>query len=72
MPRALICEKNGDPTLPVGHGVLKVVEGYELPVLKPGHVRVAVTAASVNYAGAWNNNAKVADDVGLSKLCCIP
>uniref|UniRef100_A0A7S0S512 Enoyl reductase (ER) domain-containing protein n=1 Tax=Chlamydomonas leiostraca TaxID=1034604 RepID=A0A7S0S512_9CHLO len=50
MPRALVCDKTGDPTLPVGSGVLRVANDYQCPTLKPGHVRVAVTAASVNYA----------------------
>ncbi|GFH16176.1 GroES-like zinc-binding alcohol dehydrogenase family protein [Haematococcus lacustris] len=52
MPRAVVCRRNGDPTLPIGSpgSVLDVDDTWQLGPLKAEHVRVAVVAASVNFA----------------------
>jgi sacsin len=50
--RAIVCEKLGDPTLPLGAGVLRLAEDCPSPDIKPGHVRIRVTAASLNFPDA--------------------
>lgn len=50
--RAIVCEQLGDPTLPLGSGVLTLSENTPVPALKPGHVRIRVTAASLNFPDA--------------------
>jgi len=51
MTRAVLCIKNGDPTLPLGHGVLELSHDQTVLPPKPGYLKVQVCASSVNYAG---------------------
>lgn len=50
--RAIVCESLGDPTLPLGSGVLRLVSDAASPALKPGHVRIRVAAAALNFPDA--------------------
>lgn len=50
--RAVVCEKLGDPTLPLGSGVLRLAQDVPAPEVQPGHIRVRVTAASLNFPDA--------------------
>lgn len=50
--RAVVCEKLGDPTLPLGAGVLRLAEDVPSPEAKPGCIKVRVTAASLNFPDA--------------------
>lgn len=50
--RAVVCEKLGDPTLPLGSGVLRLAEDVPIPESKPGCIKVRVTAASLNFPDA--------------------
>eukprot|EP00878_Enallax_costatus_P026501 GHUV01028443.1.p1 GENE.GHUV01028443.1~~GHUV01028443.1.p1 ORF type:complete len:293 (+),score=92.02 GHUV01028443.1:330-1208(+) len=50
--RAVVCEKLGDPTLPLGSGVLRLAEDVPTPEAQPGCIKVRVTAASLNFPDA--------------------
>lgn len=48
--KAVVVEKLGDPTLPLGSGVMRLAIDWPVKPLKPGFIRIKVVAASVNYA----------------------
>jgi sacsin len=50
--RAVICERLGDPRTALGDGVLKLENAFPKPQLKPGHLRIKVIAASLNFPDA--------------------
>ncbi|WIA34847.1 hypothetical protein OEZ86_013145 [Tetradesmus obliquus] len=50
--RAIVCEQVGDPTLPLGSGVLRLKQDQPAPQIQPGCIRVRVTAASLNFPDA--------------------
>jgi hypothetical protein len=50
--RAIVCEQLGDPTQPLGSGVLRLKDDQPAPEIKPGCIRVRVTAASLNFPDA--------------------
>lgn len=50
--RAVVCEKLGDPTLPLGAGILRLAEDIPSPEVKAGCVKIRVTAASLNFPDA--------------------
>ncbi|KAJ9510026.1 hypothetical protein QJQ45_011639 [Haematococcus lacustris] len=73
MPRAVVCRRNGDPTLPIGSpgSVLDVDDTWQLGPLKAEHVRVAVVAASVNFAAACGPAMDTTETPGaLCTACC--
>ncbi len=49
--RVIVCKKLGDPTLDLSSGVL-ALEDRPSPAIKPGHVRIQVAAASLNFPDA--------------------
>ncbi|KAF6260848.1 alcohol dehydrogenase, partial [Scenedesmus sp. NREL 46B-D3] len=50
--RAIVCQQLGDPTLPLGSGVLELKEDQPAPEIKHGCIRIRVTAASLNFPDA--------------------
>mmetsp|Transcript_6068 Transcript_6068/g.16162 ORF Transcript_6068/g.16162 Transcript_6068/m.16162 type:complete len:359 (+) Transcript_6068:103-1179(+) len=50
MPRAILCVANGDPSLPLGAGVLELSPNHPSPSPKPGYLKILVSASSVNFA----------------------
>ncbi|MEW5301471.1 MAG: hypothetical protein WDW36_004330 [Sanguina aurantia] len=50
--RAVVCEALGDATLPFGQGCLTLHSAAPDPALKPGHVKIQVSAASLNFPDA--------------------
>jgi hypothetical protein len=50
--RAIVCEALGDPCKPLGQGVLRLAEDAPEPAMKPGHVRIRVAAAGLNFPDA--------------------
>jgi hypothetical protein len=57
--RAIVCEQLGDPTQPLGSGVLRLKEDQPAPAIKPGCIRVSVTAASLNFPDALQVKVRV-------------
>lgn len=50
--RAVLCENLGDPSEPFGSGVLKYVVDWPKPAILKGHVRIKVSASSINFPDA--------------------
>lgn len=57
--RAIVCEQVGDPTLPLGSGVLRLKQDQPAPQIQPGCIRVRVTAASLNFPDALQVKVRV-------------
>jgi hypothetical protein len=50
--RAILCEALGDARTPLGDGVLRLSSDVPWPALPPGHCRIQVEAASINFPDA--------------------
>jgi hypothetical protein len=57
--RAIVCEQLGDPTQPLDSGVLRLKEDQPAPEIKPGCIRIRVTAASLNFPDALQVKVRV-------------
>jgi hypothetical protein len=71
--RAIVCEQLGDPTLPLGSGVLRLKEDQPAPQIKPGCIRVRVTAASLNFPDALQVKVRKGRLYNLARqyCCCM-
>jgi len=58
--RALVCSRLGDPTSPLGStNSALAIEQRPSPAIRPGHVRISVAAASLNFPDALQVQARL-------------
>lgn len=70
--RAIVCDALGDPTTPLGKGVLRYDPAYPDPQPEKGHILIKVLAASINFPDALQIKVRSRRDLtdALHVMCC--